>query len=94
MTSSSTTKDESKTNKEEEPEQIHLSKKDYDALIYERDQAKVNLYLYAAQLKDLGFQVSEAASVGITLQRLGTDITNKLRLSPEQMTMIQRQIQQ
>ncbi len=59
------------------------------ALTQERDQLKVNLYLLATNLKELGFQISDQAN---TIQRLGTDIMARMRLTPQQMHMIQRQI--
>lgn len=91
--------DEKKKIKKEEAEetasvedtQMHLPKQEYDALVRERDQLKVNLYLLATNLKETGFQVSD---LGNTVQKLGNDIAARVRLTAEQLAMIQRQIQQ
>lgn len=76
----------------EKEEQIHtLPKKEYDALVRERDQLKINLYMLGTNLKEVGFQVSDN---GNGVQKLGNDIVTRIKLSPEQLAMIQRQIQQ
>ena len=80
---------EKEATKNEERETMDTLMKELKAVMQERDQLKVNLYLLATNLKEMGFQASDQ---GHTLQRLGNDITSRMKLNGEQMHILQRQI--
>ena len=80
---------EKEASKNEERESIDTLMNQLKVTIQERDQLKVNLYLLGTNLKEMGFQASDQ---GHTLQRLGNDITSRMKLTAEQMHILQRQI--
>jgi hypothetical protein len=75
----------------EEDTQIHIPKKEYDALVAERDQLKGNLYVLLTSGKEHGYQ---GADHEMSWSRMCNDALSRITLTPEQKAMIQRQIQQ